>query len=304
MYGSGASHDDTQHFGSAKRDTNSGLAGLGSSGYLLAKGEAILLPRDGTNAIYIMERTSNEISTKIIRIGANDYDGYLRESAGLKQIQTESMKDVASGIASLDANSRLLVPGELVYITRDGTSNFGIQERTSAEPVLLFNRKAANQYRAYLNITGAYQLLSLMDINGDIPHMRPKAASANLRHGIAGQVSSTSVTYEKKRTVTFANGISGTLRIEFYLRVTVNDGTWAYGRIYKNGVALGTEQSTQSDVDVLMTEDINVGVLAPGDTLELWIHTSNAADAALAQLLKIYYDNAADTVLVAGVTLV
>lgn len=102
--GSVAVHDDGQHTGSAKRDTVSGVAGVDASGNVVALGDAIGLSRGLPPNIYIKERTSNEYAMKLYRSAANSYEGSIHESGVMKRIQTESMKNAASGIAGLDAS--------------------------------------------------------------------------------------------------------------------------------------------------------------------------------------------------------
>lgn len=54
--------------------------------------------------------------------------------------------------------------------------------------------------------------------------------------------------------------ILGTLRTKFDLRSSTGAGGTAYGRIYKDGVAFGTERSTTSwDAYVTFSEDLNWG---------------------------------------------
>lgn len=103
-------HDDTLHTGSAKRDTALGVAGLDSSGNVLALSSQIILTRDVGNNVHIKERTSNEFCLIINRASSNDYSASIYEGAVWKRIQTESMKNVASGIAGLDALKALQPP--------------------------------------------------------------------------------------------------------------------------------------------------------------------------------------------------
>jgi hypothetical protein len=135
--GSVSVHDDGQHTGSAKRDTASGVAGLDSDGDVIAPGKSIELTRDVSDYITIRERTSNEGAFSLERVGVSDYAGYIRESAGNSLIQTASMKNVANGIAGLDAN--LLVPGqepaehyENNMITTGGLTNMEVQLKNGA----------------------------------------------------------------------------------------------------------------------------------------------------------------------------
>jgi hypothetical protein len=60
---------------------------------------------------------------------------------------------------------------------------------------------------------------------------------------------------------------AGVHRIKFLLYN--NDGvSTVYGRIYKNGVAFGTERSTSNSVPVLFTEDLT---FAKGDLIQMYI---------------------------------
>lgn len=79
------------------------------------------------------------------------------------------------------------------------------------------------------------------------------------------------LTYVKQKTITLAMPTgTDTIRIKFDLK----SGGWGtgFGRIYKNGVAVGTERSTNSSTYATHSEDLE---FADGDTLELWCKTSN-----------------------------
>ena len=73
----------------------------------------------------------------------------------------------------------------------------------------------------------------------------------------------TSYTKIKELSVTEA----GTYRISFDIK---NGATGVvYGRIYKNGVAFGTEQTTDSSTYTTKSEDL---AFVEGDTIELWVY--------------------------------
>jgi len=65
----------------------------------------------------------------------------------------------------------------------------------------------------------------------------------------------------------------GTIRVKFNLR-TSNADTTAYARIYRNGGAVGTEQSTNDAVGVVKSEDI--AGWSAGDLLQLYQHANGA----------------------------
>ena len=54
--------------------------------------------------------------------------------------------------------------------------------------------------------------------------------------------------------------------------------TTVYGRIYRNGVAVGTIRSTNNESGVVFTEDISGCVM--GDAIEIYAYTSNASHFA------------------------
>jgi hypothetical protein len=105
--GSVATHDDGQHTGSAKRDAISGVAGLNGLGDSLALGPVAWLTRNGTSEIWLGERISGDGVAYWKRIAAFSFEAYILESSVSKRIQTESMKNIASGIAGLDASTLL-----------------------------------------------------------------------------------------------------------------------------------------------------------------------------------------------------
>ncbi len=104
-----AIHNDLQHTGSAKRDTASGVAGLDVGGDIIAPGNELELTRDASGDILIIEHTSEETAVVFRRTGANAYTLYNNTVAGGKIIQDSSMKDVASGIAGLNAGAKVPV---------------------------------------------------------------------------------------------------------------------------------------------------------------------------------------------------
>lgn len=226
---------------------------------------------------------------------------------------TTAKRDTAGGLAGLDASGNVLAPGPSVELTRDGNGDVFIKERTSGETIISLRRTGANAYTPYNNTVAGGKILqdSSMrhipsgivgfDSNSDIPHLRMKAASANLRHSHNATAFTPNAAYTKLKTYTFAYGITGALRIAFDLQ-TSNAALTAYGRVYKNGVAVGTEQTHTGDLlFTTVTEDITV-TLNAGDTLELWAHLDGSADIASVRNFRLSYDNAADTVLVAGVS--
>jgi hypothetical protein len=84
----------------------------------------------------------------------------------------------------------------------------------------------------------------------------------------------------------------GSYRIAFNLRAT---GTYAaYGRIYKNGIALGTLRSNTSTSKVNYTEDF---VLLAGDTIQIYAYTSTITQAAYVSEVSFGYDKTTSVVI-------
>jgi len=83
----------------------------------------------------------------------------------------------------------------------------------------------------------------------------------------SASASTTSASYIKVKEIRAYR--IGSIRITFSLNVIT--GT-AYGKIYKNGVAIGTERTTTSSTPVSFTEDFS-GILV-GDLIQLYIYNS------------------------------
>jgi len=75
----------------------------------------------------------------------------------------------------------------------------------------------------------------------------------------------TSGTYTKKKEIRIGKG--GTITISFSMYADITGGNVAYGRIYKNGVAHGTEWSNPTQSWAAYTEDL---VFEAGDLVQLY----------------------------------
>lgn len=69
--------------------------------------------------------------------------------------------------------------------------------------------------------------------------------------------------------------VSGTIRVRYVL--TSEGAQTVYGRIYRNGTAVGTERSTTSQSGVAFTEDI---AISAGDLLQISMRSINSIGAA------------------------
>lgn len=80
-----------------------------------------------------------------------------------------------------------------------------------------------------------------------VPYLVNKVASANVRNSFDAAAVSTSAAYAKVKTITLTDGLLGGQRFLFDLGTNDSEAT-AYGKIYRNGVALGTEQTSTSGI--------------------------------------------------------
>jgi hypothetical protein len=110
-------------------------------------------------------------------------------------------------------------------------------------------------------------------------------ASDNLRASDDAEIFTTYTTYIKAKTINTT--IKGQKRVKFDLR-TSNSSYTVYGRIYENGVAVGTERSTTSTSYVTFSQDLN-----NMQYVELWYHTSDASAYAYVANFRIYANLAA-----------
>ena len=112
------------------------------------------------------------------------------------------------------------------------------------------------------------------------------AVSENLRNSNDGEQSTNSVSYVKKKEM-LLNAPLANCRIKFQLK-TSNAAHTAYGRIYKNGVALGTEQSTTTTDYATSSEDFSG--FASGDLIQIFIHSSSTSGICYTDFMRLYYD--------------
>lgn len=91
--------------------------------------------------------------------------------------------------------------------------------------------------------------------------------------------------YVKKKDVTY-NEINGTIRVKFDIKTSIAN---ALGRIYKNGAAFGTEQTTGSTTFVTFSEDL---AFTKGDLVQLYIKHDGGGGGGTASIenFRLCYD--------------
>lgn len=115
-------------------------------------------------------------------------------------------------------------------------------------------------------------------------------ASANVKHSNDAEDTYTWLSaYALQKTITFPEGLGpGTFRTYFEIR-GVNAASKVYGKVYKNGTAIGTARTTTGTSYAGWYEDFN-GPLNPGDTIELWIKNSGSSNCTYCRNFHVKFD--------------
>ncbi|AEY64837.1 hypothetical protein [Clostridium sp. BNL1100] len=111
-----------------------------------------------------------------------------------------------------------------------------------------------------------------------------KLIAGNILIGNSGDPARTTNTwYTKVREIT-TSLLGGTIRVKFYLSAG-SSTTTAYGRIYVNDVAIGTERTVKGISSIIFTEDISINA---GDKVQIYIKTSNSDYASNVNGFTLY----------------
>jgi hypothetical protein len=141
----------------ADKDVANGIPQLDVNGNCVVKGNAIFLTRDGSNHLFIGERTgagggTPEGGLMLTREGPNIYSGYLQLTAGTySSIVCFAHRDVAWGVAGLSSDGSIIAPGSDLTLARTTGTDLRFWERTSGDCMFFFRRNASNNYNAYIN---------------------------------------------------------------------------------------------------------------------------------------------------------
>lgn len=213
------------------------------------------------------------------------------------QISTAHYNDYAIDMN----NSTAITIKSNTFIKTDNSYNasIGIQESGTSDFNLISDNNLINCTIQAVNkiittglntqIQNNYGLVS-----EKLPSLTSKTASSNIRNSHDVEVSSTSGTLVKVKTITFNEGLIGNQRFLFDLKGSTTNSV--YGRIYKNGVALGTLQNASSISYVTKSEDLTQDFQI-GDTVELWIRSNGTATVYVSNFRICYDDNQTITVL-------
>jgi len=120
-----------------------------------------------------------------------------------------------------------------------------------------------------------------------------KVVSDNLRHSDDAIASVLGTTYTKRGTITFTNGIKGTLRIKVDIYTSAAGGARAImtqDGATPNGSNIGVEQSEADTAFHTHSQDIAVDIPV-GESIDLWLKNSVAGKTTYARNWRFYYDN-------------
>jgi len=224
---------------------------------------------------YNLESTGEEPITReevvaIIQNQLQNYGGLLRVGAGTETIRADSESGLSvGGGAWASAPFRVDIDGNLSVA---GT----------------FSLTGSTTISGSATISGTVTATNLVVTNSWFP-----SASATLRAYSDANKTVTSAAYAVAKDIDTAPGIwpgTGTLRISFDLKMAPNVfGQTAYGKIYRNGAAVGTERTT-TDTSNYATFSEDIAGWSAGDNIQLYLYDNGGPSGALCRNFRIYYD--------------
>ncbi len=118
-----------------------------------------------------------------------------------------------------------------------------------------------------------------------------KGTSTVVRNSHDAEASNVTTSYVKVKTIVLTNGLIG--RVRFYFDIKYNGVSGpVYGRIYRNGVALGTEISSTSSTYETRSDDITQA-WKPGDLCQLYAKGAASAQVDVRNFRIAYADSTA-----------
>ncbi len=120
-------------------------------------------------------------------------------------------------------------------------------------------------------VVGEQALASdLVDVNEHFIVVRmPTEASEDLRISNDTSRSVTDVAYTKYKEIKLNSRVGSTIRIKF--TITAGLGNVTYGKIYRNGGAIGTERSVTSDTTTF-SEDFDSSAWVATDLIQIYCY--------------------------------
>ena len=208
-------------------------------------------------------------TTKTNKVDLVDADHINDLQLEVVAIQEELGTDVAGSAATLKIRLAVNTAAD------GGIVSGGADPGGSPKTATLFYRTDISILRVY---TGAAWQDAGLPSDGSITQAKLYAVTAGTYNEVSAVVESTSnspTTYVKVDEFKVAH--AGIYRVTFNLKSV--SGRQAYGRIYVDGVAVGTERSTASlTYETQATEDITVDA---GVLIQLYIHTNINTDGTV-----------------------
>lgn len=204
-----------------------------------------------------------------------NYLGFLREAATVGQTKKLTRSGIIGGFSGL-------TPYAPVYISSSTAGE--VTQAASGQPIGM--AVSATQIDLGFPFAG-YALVTVDETNK--LKMMPIAITAGTTNTIAGANSTRttqSTTYVKLKELVCP--AAGTYRVSFYM----DEGgevanKYAYGRIYKNGVAFGTERSVYGNANNTFTEDLT---FAKGDLIQLYAKSEVATNTTTVSTFNMKCD--------------
>jgi hypothetical protein len=183
----------------------------------------------------------------------------------------------ASHVVTVKNTDNINIPGDLVL---DSVNRFLMlmHDGTYWSPIM----PAGPVF--YSGVSGKLHYLDASTVK-TVAHLTT-TASDNLMVSNDTEQSTQETDYTKIKEIILNEALPD-VRIKFDLKTSDVSGT-ATARIYKNGVALGTEQTDATGSYVTMSEDLTDFV--QGDLIQIYAKISNATYAAYVENFRLYYD--------------
>ncbi|MBA7612199.1 hypothetical protein ES703_19435 [subsurface metagenome] len=111
----------------------------------------------------------------------------------------------------------------------------------------------------------------------------------NVKNSNDTRKETSSTSYVKKKEVKLNENLDKICRIKFAIQSGVT-GKTVYGRIYKNGIALGAEQSWNINEYSIKSEDFAANEFQTNDLVQIYVKMSADAEAIDVKDMRFYYD--------------
>jgi len=190
------------------------------------------------------------------------------------------LSKTGSSLADLETKAFSATTGT-VGVDRGGTNKTSWTQYLIpyADTTTSFSQIAIGTSKQVLTSNGAGAAPTFQDVT-----INPFTPGTDTLKSAATERSTLNVAYTKLKDIDIPNN-GGTLSVVFSLHGdTVN---LAYGRIYVNDVAVGTERTRLQNTYEVFTEDIN---FSAGDNIQIYAH-GTASGSAYVKDFYIYYKN-------------